>query len=65
MSEPGYHYHKTVLAAKTWNLLHSLGLSTYNKTEPKIKYWIEYITAEQRMTTEDLAERIPPLARLP
>jgi len=61
-NEPGFHNRHTVLAAKIRNLLCDLGLSTYDEVAPKIEYWVEYVLAEQFMTTSDLVEQVSTVA---
>ena len=58
----GYHNRQPILAANISNLLSSLSPSTYDEIAPKIEYWIEYVIAEQFMTTDDLVERVSSLA---
>jgi hypothetical protein len=61
-NEPVSHHRQRVLAGKVLNLFSSLDPSTYNEIAPKVEYWIEYALTAQFMPTEDLVERISPVA---
>ena len=53
-----YHHRGTIIGAKIYDLLHSLGPSTYDEISPKIEYWIEYGLTEQSVDANDLVERL-------
>jgi len=60
--ETGYHRRGTIIGAKIFSLLSSLGLSTYDEVSPVVAYWIEYALTEQSVDTGDLVERLSLLA---
>jgi hypothetical protein len=62
---PGYHNRQPILAANIYKLLYSLSPTTYDEIAPMIEYWIEYVLTEQFTTTDDLVERIAPVAWAP
>ena len=57
-----YHHRGTIIGAKIYDLLHSLGPSTYDEISPKIEYWIEYALTEQSVDANDLVERLSSVA---
>jgi len=60
--EPGYHNRQLALATTIRGMLCDLGPSTYNEIAPNIAYWIEYGITGEFATTDDLVERVSPVA---
>jgi hypothetical protein len=61
-NEPGFHNRQIVLAATICNLLYDLEPSTYDEIAPSIEYWVDYAIIEELTTTEELVERVSPVA---
>ena len=56
--ETGYDRRGAIINAKIFDLLNSLGPSTFDEDSPMIEYWIEYALNEQSVDAGDLVKQL-------